>query len=411
MRIQAIAIAVLLSLSVTQAQAQGTPMTLAGAVAKSLELAPAGRAASAALRAADAGVDVANARPNPTVTYENENVAGSGRYAGFGNGERTLSLSVPVELGGKRTARRQVAEAERSVASIGVASARAEIVQRATEAFLAVAAAQRRLAVAQDSLELADRTSHAAHERVSVGKASPIEEQRAGVVRINAEVKLGKSQRALALARADLARLTGSAQDSPISADWFDRLGPASRTEETLNSLSLAAADAQLAVASARVANARSERVPDVTLTAGVRRFGDSSDRAAVLGISVPLPLFNRGTAALTRSTAEYDRALAERAGAVQEVSQALAHAEAELKDALAIAAAANGPALAAAQEVARIARLGYENGKFPQLELIDAERSLAESREAAIEALAASHIAKARLARLQGSTQPIYKD
>jgi len=77
----------------------------------------------------------------------------------------------------------------------------------------------------------------------------------------------------------------------------------------------------------------------------------------------------------------------------------------------LAAARAANGPALAAAEEAARIARIGYAEGKFPQLELIEAERSLAETRESSVDALAALHTARARLARLQGSNSPIYKD
>ena len=66
---------------------------------------------------------------------------------------------------------------------------------------------------------------------------------------------------------------------------------------------------------------------------------------------------------------------------------------------------------LAAAEEAARIARIGYAEGKFPQLELIEAERSLAETRESSVDALAALHTARARLARLQGSNSPIYKD
>jgi cobalt-zinc-cadmium efflux system outer membrane protein len=130
-----------------------------------------------------------------------------------------------------------------------------------------------------------------------------------------------------------------------------------------------------------------------------------------VLGLSVPLPLFNQGSAALARSRAEFDRASAVRRAVVLEVEQSTAQAEAEVADALAAARAANGPALAAAEEAARIARIGYAEGKFPQLELIEAERSLAETRESSVDALAALHTARARLARLQGSNSPIYKD
>jgi cobalt-zinc-cadmium efflux system outer membrane protein len=63
--------------------------------------------------------------------------------------------------------------------------------------------------------------------------------------------------------------------------------------------------------------------------------------------------------------------------------------------------AIASGPALVAAQEAARIARVGYREGKFGQLDLLDAERTLADARVAAIDALASYQNAKARLQRL----------
>ena len=384
---------------------------MAEAVSMAQQHAPAQLAANAALRSAEASVDVAAQRPNPSLSFEAENVMGSGPYAGFGGGERTLSLGVPIELGGKRQARRRVAQAERAAVSLGVTATRAEVTQRATEAFIATVTAERRLTVAQNGYELAGKAAHAARERVRAGKASPIEEQRAEVVRINASVKLGKAERALTLAQADLARLTGIALPVSTTAGWFESV-EAPRVQAELGATpSVAKAAAEVAAANARVDAARRDRVPDATLTLGTRRFADSSDRAAVVGISVPLPLFNTGSAALAKTRADYDRAVAERNVLELESRQAVAHAQAELDDAAALAQAANGPALAAAEEAARIARIGYAEGKFAQLELIEAERSLAQTREDALDALAAFHIAQARLAHLRGSTNPIYKD
>jgi cobalt-zinc-cadmium efflux system outer membrane protein len=51
--------------------------------------------------------------------------------------------------------------------------------------------------------------------------------------------------------------------------------------------------------------------------------------------------------------------------------------------------------------EAARIARVGYAQGKFSQLDLLEAERTLAETRAAFTDALAAYHDAEARLERL----------
>ena len=73
----------------------------------------------------------------------------------------------------------------------------------------------------------------------------------------------------------------------------------------------------------------------------------------------------------------------------------------AQAANAATTARAASGPALAAAQEAARIARIGYREGKFGQLELLDAERTLAETRVAAIDALANYQNARAQVERL----------
>lgn len=391
--------------------AEGTALTLAEAVARARVQAPQLQSADAALRAAEANVRLSGLRPNPTLSVEAENVMGSGRYSGFGGGEKTVSVSVPLELGGKRGARLRVAQAERAAADVGARSAEAELTFQITEAFVNLAASERYVAIAKASHELAERAHHAARERVRAGKASPIEEQRADVLRINSEVRLGKAMRATELAQKTIARLTGAPMPFAIASTWFEQIERSEQVPPARQQLAIATAEAELAAAEARVDAARRDRIPDVTLTAGMRRYGETSDKAAVLGLSVPLPLFNQGSATLVRSQAEFDRASAVRRAVVLEVEQSTAQAEAEVADALAAARAANGPALAAAEEAARIARIGYAEGKFPQLELIEAERSLAETRESSVDALAALHTARARLARLQGSNSPIYKD
>jgi cobalt-zinc-cadmium efflux system outer membrane protein len=390
--------------------AQDSVLKLQAAIERAQARAPNVASAIAGVRAADAGVQVAKAHPNPSLGIEAENVLGSGRYSGFGGGDKTYSVSVPIELGGKREARTRVAEAERVAATVGVATSRADLTLRVTQAFITLAANQRRLELGKASLELAERAAKVARERVKAGKASPIDEQRAEVLRINAQVKAARAERAVETASSTLARLLGSSGPVTISAAWFDEANVVPGTVPAGQSLAMAAADADIAAAQARVAAARSARVPDVTVSVGARRIGESHDKAAVLSLSVPLPIFNSGSGELARAHAEFDRAEAQRAAVSLDYEQALLDAKSDVANAQAAAEAA-GPALAAAGEAARIARIGYAAGKFSQLDLIEAERALTESREASINALAALHDARARLARLNGSTASLYKD
>jgi cobalt-zinc-cadmium efflux system outer membrane protein len=196
----------------------------------------------------------------------------------------------------------------------------------------------------------------------------------------------------------------GDGAGAALDHGWFDLAatrgqGPAAPVD-VRRTLALAAASADSASAEAGLRLARSQRAPDVTLTAGTRRLEASNDQAMVFGVSVPLPLFNGGKAAVTQAARERDRAEAQRRIALFEADRAIAAAEAD-RDRAATAVRASGPALAAATEAARIARIGYAEGKFDQLILLDAERMLLDTRRAGIDARASYHDATARLERL----------
>ena len=224
------------------------------------------------------------------------------------------------------------------------------------------------------------------------------------MARINAAAALERAERGAQVARFTLGQRIGQSVAVPLDLAWFGRVdsryGPL-RPIDPAGTLALAAADSDLAAASAQVRLARAQRVPDLTLSAGARRLEATNDTAAVFSLSLPLPFFNSGKAAVDQASAEQLRAEAQRRVTEQDVAQAIAAAQAEAANAATGASTATGPALAAAEEAARIARIGYREGKFGQLDLLDAERTLAETRASAIEALLAYHTAQAQLERL----------
>lgn len=394
--------------SIAQAQttaplATSPPLTLDQALALSGAAAPSIEAASAGVRAAQAGRTVAGLRPNPTIVAETENVVGTDEYRGFRSAETTAGLALPIELGGKRSARIAVADAIGSRAQIAAIVAAADLRLAVTQTYVGAVAAERRLATAREQADIAREALRAASVRVRAGRASPIEEQRADVLRINAEAAVERGARLAEVARGNLARRIGQPIAGPLDLAWFDRVegyGPALAIEPK-GTLALAAAQADVATATAQVRLARAQRVPDVTVSASARRLEATNDVAAVFGVSIPFPVFNRGSAAVIQASAGRDQAEALRRVAELDAAQALANADAEVANAATAARTASGPALAAAREAARIARIGYREGKFGQLDLLDAERTLSETRTAAIDALAAYRDAQARRDRL----------
>lgn len=411
-RILAVVIAAILSIGAASAQ-DAAPLTLDEAINAARGMSPAIEAASAGVRASNAARTIAGLRPNPSLEAQTENVTGTGPYRRFDSAETTVGLAVPIELGGKRPARVAVADAQGDRARIEVAIAEADTVLRVTQSYIEAVAAERRLGTARDQARIAAEASHAAGVKVAAGRASPIEQQRADVLRINADAAAERAERNLTVARANLARLIGKPVSGGLDLIWFDRVsgyGPPHPVAAE-GTLALAAAETDVAKSNAQISLARAQRIPDVTLSASARRFQDTGDTAAVFGLSIPLPLFNNGNAAVAQARAERDQAEAYRRLLQRNTEQAIADAQAEVANAAATARTTGGPVLAAATEAARIARIGYREGKFGQLDLLDAERTLSETRAAATDALASYHDAEARLQRLTGASPSITKD
>lgn len=375
-------------------------ITLAEALELSGASAPTLEAANAGQRAATAQRQLAGLRPNPSLVAESGNVVGSGIYQGTQSAETTVGMSLPVELGGKRAARIGVAAAGSVRAQIDSDIAAADLRLRVTQAYTDALAANRRADAAAEQVGVATEVLRAARARVAAGRASPIEAQRGELALINAEAESSRATRIAVLARGNLSRFIGRPADT-LDTTWFERVVLPRASTEPASTLSVAVARADVSAAEAQIALARSQRISDVTVSAGARRLEQTNDTAAVFGVTIPLAIFNGGSANVAVATANRDRAEALHRAAVLDAEREVATAETDLANAVAAARIAMGPALAAATEAARIARIGYREGKFGQLDLLEAERSLLQTRNAAVDALAAYHDAVARLERL----------
>ncbi len=390
--------------------AGGMPSTPSPAMANGVSAGGSSPAPLPSVAAATAGVDAATAarrvaglRPNPELQAQVENIGGTGVYKGLRSSETTVGVSLPLELGGKRPARVALATARLTRAQVQSEIARADLRLRITQLYIEAAAAERRAEVLSEQAAIANNAFRVSSERVKAGDVGPIEQQRADVLRINAQVAAESAARQAQAARANLETLLSAPVTGPLDRAWFERIdgyGPP-RPIEVEGTLALAAAEADVRTADAQVRVARSLRVPDLTVSTFARRLEATNDTAAVVGISIPIPFFNNGSAFVAQSRSEQTQAIALRNLAVIDTRQQIASAQTEVANAAATARAAGGPGLAAAQEAARIARIGWTQGKFDQIALLDAERTLSQTRQTYVDALAAYHDAQARLDRL----------
>jgi cobalt-zinc-cadmium efflux system outer membrane protein len=384
-------------------------ITLADAIAAALQGSPELATVSYDVRSREALALQAAARPNPELGVELEDFAGSGDRQGFDSAQTTLSLAQLVELGGKRSARVQLAERETALAGWDFETRRLAVLTDATKAFVAVLALQDRQSLVRDLESLAAETLRSVASTVRAGAVSPVEEDRARVNLERVQLEVVRSAKELERARALLAATWGQSQAGFERARGDLAALPPLPTPERLlaaapESPELARWNAEISQREAAIALERARRIPDVTLSLGARHYAEGSDTGLVAGVSVPLPLFDRNRGNILDTRYRLARAQAERRLADVSVRTALTASYQELSIANGEIEALRDRIIPRAERVFQETRRGYATGLFRYVEVLDAQRTLFDARRELLEALAAFHFSATDLERLTGT-------
>jgi cobalt-zinc-cadmium efflux system outer membrane protein len=159
----------------------------------------------------------------------------------------------------------------------------------------------------------------------------------------------------------------------------------------------------ELARRDAQRARATSDRAPDVSLTAVPRRLSGPEDTALVVGVTIPLPLWNRNRGAIAEADHRVAKLAAEaRASRVRAVMD-LAAARIDLQASSEEAHLLSSRVLPGTERAVEVLRRGYEQGRFAQIEVIDAERARLAAREQYLRALTEAHHSAQQIERLTG--------
>lgn len=377
----------------------GSALTLPAAI----ELAMRGnhdiRIAEQEVAALEAGVGQAKLMPNPSLEFVREGRDRDSRTS-------TLQISIPVELGGKRAARRNAAALDVDVARQELAGVRARVRADAVAAFYELYLAGERLRLARASADTAQSVSQAASRRVTAGKISPVEETRARVAEGAVKIDVMQAQRDWDEARVRLAALWApsapaiEAVAEPVAAlpVLLSRQEMEARIENS-PALSKARVEVERRDAFAQLEKAR--RIPDAALIVGAKREGPDQRRQAVLGVSLPLPLFDRNQGAVLEALRRTDKARDELAATATRLRSDLMQAHARLDAALQEVALIRSDILPGAESAAAAALKGFELGKFSFLEVLDAQRTLFQSKTQYVRALSDAHKAAADILRI----------
>ncbi|MHC2147510.1 TolC family protein [Pseudomonas sp. 210_17 TE3656] len=354
------------------------------------------------------GIDIAEGErrqagvlPNPELSWEVEDTRN-------GSQTTTVSVSQMFELGGKRGARLGVAGRDSELAGLELErqgnALRAEVIG----AFEAAVQAQQGLQLAEQSLRLSERALQVVQGRVKAGSATPVEATRAQVQLSEVRLELGRAEQALTVAYQQLAAATGAptAEFSRVESGGKQEPDVPSRTqllERLEQTPDMRLARTQIDQTDAALKLARTQRIPDLTVSVGSQYDEAERERVNVVGLSLPIPLFDRNQGNILAAARRADQARDQRNGAElrlrSEVIQALAQwstAAQEVQD-------FDRSILPSAQQAVDAATRGFERGKFAFLDVLDAQRTLVAARLQYLQAQAQRSEARVRLERIFG--------
>lgn len=380
-------------------------LSLNDAIQLALEASPSVKGAEADYGAAIGERRQASEFLNPTIGFDAENISGNGIYSGTDGAELTAGLSQTIEIGGKRSARIKAADHGQVIANYGQLAARLNLVRDVKATFANTAAAQEEASIAADQAKMARTVYQTVNKRVNAAAAPIVQRNKAKILMANADLvaERYKGQKEAALKM--LGALWSDGQLVSVDTAEFYKIEKPTFSAD-VQKLLQETIDYKQKSASAEQARSlldleQANAIPNPTFGVGVRDFRATSDQALIASVSFPLPVFNMNRGNIEKARHLAVKADTDRQKLLLDGQVSLAERNQRLQNAWLTASRIKATILPEAQEAFKQAQYGYNAGKFPYLEVLDAQRTLVDTRLAYIQSLRDYHIEKAEVERL----------
>lgn len=353
---------------------------------------------------------------NPDLAVE----GGAGRTVGRepeperrGVGGGKVGLSQVVEIRGQRGLRVRGAESEVARAEWSARETERDVVAQTTTAFSELLVAQERLALVQQALALATGLRDTAKRLVDAGDVPEVDLLRAEVEVRRAANRVTQEEAGVQRAVRTLALLIGAAPDAPLVATGPLLLDPVpGNLDDLLASARVGRPDlkvAESAIESTRAALrlVRADRfLPALTLSASYSDALDFDGRTQLmlLGVSVPLPLWNRRDGDVRAAEAEIARQQAERDRVLARIDKEVTTAFQQFGAARRVAEDYLRQIVPAQEQNAKLIQEGYRLGQLRLTEALLAQRDLIDVRLAYLDALATYNATRVELQKSVGA-------
>jgi len=377
------------------------------------------------LLAAQAGVDIAVAQkivahefPNPTLSWSTQKINAdshpSGTTAGNSiwnrNYDTIFAVNQLFEIGGKRANRQESAAAGVKAAEAAFRDARRTLDLGVSKAYIAVLLADGLAKVLDHSAETMRHEREIAQTRFKAGDVSESDRMQIEIAaaRLELDAKAAKSNtRATRIALEVLLgakKITGSWQ-AEDTLDELATLPPGAGDPGTRPDLQ--AARALLAKSEADLKLQKAMRVPDPTFLVQYEHQAPDQPNTLGLGISLPLPLWNRNGGAIRAAEAARKQAELAMEKIEGQVASDVAAARVAYAEATHRWEAYQSDLQAKSSKVLETVQFAYKKGGASLLDLFAAQRTDNDVRTAAVQAMADRAVAAVTLAAARNALEP----
>jgi len=323
--------------------------------------------------------------PNPEIEFFTQETPTNN--IGFDQSQNSVALYQKLETGGKRKLRVKAAEEEKKVMELDFKTTIADITAKVKKSFFNVLTAQDELKFAEETLKISKSLMAISNDKFNTGDIAKIELLKAKIELSNSKMRVQDAERKHLDSVKMLQTIMGvpdialnnlfpiSAVDTPsLNLDKLNDLllnnHPALKARKKIVDLSLI-----------KISEAKRIAIPDINATIGYKRLSATDENTVQAGIEFPLPIFNRNQGKIIEARANSFKAKDD----VEIVRNQLLL---QLSNAFSLYTSTREQVrffvdtiIPQTEESLKIARQGYQLGEFDYLEVLDAQRTLANTR------------------------------
>jgi len=332
--------------------------------------------------------------PNPEVGVELENFLGSGEFNSFNASENTFSITQDFVLGGRLNKAEKIQLINSNIAEWELEKERLNLISEIRKSFTIISSLQHQNDLNKKLLQISRDFLINLERRIKAGKVSPAESSRASLITTSLEIQIQNTEMQFASETTRLKALLGKPNLEFTSVENICNLQYNIPQLDELSNLiiqspTLAQFKTEMKRVKAAVGLEKSKVIPDLSVSLGLRRINETSDNVFVLGLSLPIPLFDNNKGNIQEALIREDQTKYNFSSTLNQARARLNFLYNNIKAYGTMLQKLEKESIPKAKNAFKIINKGNLLGRFTVLDVLDSQRSLFELESQYVSAVA----------------------